>query len=120
MPGDVNLALRGPNAYDVARSALERMEQAKVWPTALNFELWLHLVADPNGPLAVEIQRLLNAGEPITDFVAEDLAQNFLPKLKLHDQIKDAGDLLSSELASVSKAIQSAQKSNDAYGAQLA
>jgi diguanylate cyclase len=120
MPGEVDLALRGPKAYEVARAALEMMERSKVWPTALNFELWLHLVTDPSGALAQEIQRLLLSGEPITDFVAEDLAHTFLPKAKLHDQIKDAGDQLSQELATVSRAIQTAQKTNAAYGAQLA
>jgi diguanylate cyclase len=120
MSGEVDLTLRGPKAYDVARVAIEMMENAKVWPTALNFELWLHLVADPSGPLALEIQRLLSNGEPITDFVAEDLAQTFLPKVRLHDQIKDAGDQLSQELATVSHAIKTAQKSNAAYGEQLA
>jgi diguanylate cyclase len=120
MPGEVDLTLRGPKAYEVARAAIEMMEHAKVWPTALNFELWLHLVADPMGPLAMEIQRLLSTGEPITDFVAEDLAQTYLPKLRLHDQIKDAGDQLSQELATVSRAIQTAQRTNADYGKQLA
>jgi diguanylate cyclase len=120
MPGEVDVTLRGPKGYEVARAALELMERAKVWPTALNFELWLHLVADPAGPLAKELQRLLSAGEQITDFVAEDLAHTFLPKLKLHDQIRDAGDQLTEELATVSRAIQSAQQTSAAYGEQLA
>src|SRR5690348_18389680 len=120
MAGDVDLTLHGPKAYDIAREALQRMEAAQVWPTALNFELWLHLVADPSGALALEIQRLLSAGEQITDFVAEDLAQTYLPKAKLHEQIRDAGDVLSHELANVSEAIRSAQKSQAAYGQHLA
>src|SRR5580698_8868160 len=120
MPGEVDHTLRGPRAYEVARSAIEMMERAKVWPTALNFELWLHLVADPAGALAVELQRLLSSGEQITDFVAEDLAHTFLPKVRLHDQIRDAGDQLSQELATVSRAIQNAQQTNEAYGQQLA
>jgi len=120
MPGEVDLTLRGPRGYEVARSAIEMMERAKVWPTALNFELWLHLVADPAGALAVELQRLLSSGEQITDFLAEDLAHTFLPKVRLHDQIRDAGDQLSQELATVSRAIQNAQQTNEAYGQQLA
>jgi len=56
MPGEVDVTLRGPKGYEVARAAIEMMERAKVWPTALNFELWLHLVADPSGALAVEMQ----------------------------------------------------------------
>ncbi len=120
MPGEVDLTLRGPKGYEVARAAIEMMERAKVWPTALHFELWLHLVADPTGPLALELQRLLSSGEQITDFVAEDLAQTFLPKVRLHDQIRDAGDQLSQELATVSRVIQTAQETSEAYGQELA
>jgi diguanylate cyclase len=120
MTGDVETTLRGPKAYSIARAALEMMEQSKVWPTALNFELWLHLVADPEGLLAQEIQRLLLSGEAITDEVAESLAASFLPKAKLNDQIRDAGDQLTKELAAVGKAIQTAQKSNEVYGETLA
>jgi diguanylate cyclase len=120
MSGEFEIALRSVKAYDMAREAIEMMETAKVWPTALNFELWLHLVADPSSPLASELQRLIQSGEPITDVVAEDLAQIFLPKARLHEQIRDAGDLLTKELATVSRAIQAAQKSSVAYGERLA
>ncbi|HVM98636.1 MAG TPA: diguanylate cyclase [Caulobacteraceae bacterium] len=120
MAGELDLTLRGPKGYEVARAAIEMMERARVWPTALNFELWLHLVADPSGALAKEIQRLLATGEPITDFVAEDLAQTFLPKARLHDQIKDAGEALSQELATVSRVVAAAQQTNAAYGEHLA
>jgi diguanylate cyclase len=120
MPGEVDVTLRGPRGYEVARAAIEMMERAKVWPTALNFELWLHLVADPSGALAVELQRLLSSGEQITDYLAEDLAQTYLPKLKLQEQIRDAGEQLSDELANVSRAIQSAQKTSADYGEHLA
>jgi diguanylate cyclase len=120
MSVELELTLRGPKAYDVARAALEMMERAKVWPTALNFELWLHLVSDPSGELAQEIERLLSSGEPITDFVAEELAHTYLPKARLHDQIKDAGEQLSQELATVTRVIKTAQQTNADYGEKLA
>lgn len=120
MPGEVDLTLRGPKAYEVARAAIEMMEGAKVWPTALNFELWLYLVTDPTGALAIEIERILKSGEPITDVIAEELAHTFLPKVRLQDQIKDAGEQLSQELATVSQAIQIAQRTNASYSQQLA
>ena len=120
MAGEVETTLRGPQGYSVARAAIEMMESAKVWPTALNFELWIHLVADPDGPLAREIQRLLQSGEAITDTMAEDLAATYLPKAKLNEQIRDAGDVLTKELTAVSEAIQSAKMHNAAYGATLA
>ncbi len=119
MPGEVETSLRGPKGYEVARAAIGLMEEAKVWPTALNFELWLHMLANPKGELAQEIQRLLANGEIITEGVSEDLAHHFLPKAKLSEQIYDTGDALSQELAAVSAAIAQAQQSSAAYGQQL-
>lgn len=120
MSGDVETTLRGPEAYKVARQALDAMERHAVWPTALNFELWTHFIIDPDGELAVEIGRLISLGEPLTESVSEDLAAAYLAKARLNEQIRDAGDQLSKELDSVSKAIQSAQKSNEVYGQTLA
>ncbi|MFZ5669702.1 MAG: diguanylate cyclase domain-containing protein [Pseudomonadota bacterium] len=120
MSGDVETTLRGPEAYKVARKAIEVMESHGVWPTPLNFELWFHFVADPNGALARELGRLIQSGEPLTEVVSEELAAVFLAKARLNEQIRDAGDQLSKELAAVSRAIESAQKSNEAYGQTLA
>ena len=120
MSGDVETMMRGPQAYSVARQAVDLMEQHHVWPTPLNFELWAHYVADPSGELAVELGRLILLGEPLTESISEDLAAAYLAKARLNEQIRDAGDQLSKELDSVSRAIQSAQKSNEAYGQTLA
>ncbi len=120
MPDGVEIAMRGPKAYETARVAIELMEAAGVWTTSLNFELWLHIVTDPTGPLALEIKRMLSAGEPINDFVAEGLAAAYLPKARLHEEIRDAGDQLTQELATVTRAIQTAQQTNAAYGEHLA
>ena len=120
MATDVETTLRGPQSYDTARRTIDAMDRHKVWPTPLNFELWLHYVCNPEGPLGREIERILTAGEAFTEQVTDDLASNYLPKAKLNDQIRDAGDLLSRELASVAKAMDSAHKSSAAYGATLA
>ena len=120
MSAEVEIKLRAPEAYDLAREALVQMERHKVWPTSTNYELWTHFVADPTGALAQEINRILAAGEAFTDSLSEQLAGAFLPKARLNDQIRDAGDALTKELASVSQAIQSAQKSSAAYGVTLA
>ena len=70
MTDKVDLTLRGPAAYDLAKSALRSMEQAGVWPTPLNFELWLHYAAEPEGALGREIRRLLKVNPTITEAVA--------------------------------------------------
>jgi diguanylate cyclase len=120
MSGEIETRLRGPGAYGVANKALESMEQHQVWPTPVNYELWTHYVADPDGALGREITRLISVGEAFTDHLADELAATYLPKARLNEQIRDAGDALTKELAAVSRAIESAQKSSEAYGQTLA
>src|SRR5262245_560804 len=99
MAGDVETLLRRPNAYAVARQAMDGTERHGVWPTPLNFELWLHFVIAPESELGREIARIIDAGEPFTDNLSDELAAHYLPKARLNDQIRDAGDALSKELA---------------------
>ncbi len=119
-PADFEAILRGPDAYRLARSALDMMVRYKVWPTPLNYELWLHYSANPKSALGQEIDRLIAAGDPFTEATCESLAATFLPKAKLNEQIRDAGDQLSRELDTVSRAIQAAHASSKAYGVTLA
>jgi diguanylate cyclase len=120
MSVDVQTALRSPKSYDLARMALEVMEAHQVWPTVRNFELWVHYVSEKEGALAQEIDRLLAAGEAITETVGEALAAQFLPEAKLNGDILEAGDVLSKELQSVTAAIDAAQRSSEEYGHELA
>jgi len=117
---DVDTVIRGAGSYGLAMRALEAMEAAKVWPTPLNYELWLYVVTDPECALGAEITRLISEGHSITEDISEDLAAIYLPKARLNEQIRDAGDQLTKELAAVSAAIGKAQKSNVTYGATLA
>ena len=120
MSADVETSLRAPKAYELARKAIAAMEANKVWPTPVNFELWVHYLAAKDSPLGAEIDQMLQAGEPFTDSVGETLAAKFLPKQKLSSEILDTGDALSKELDSVTRAIESARESSEAYGQELA
>ncbi|HYC99332.1 GGDEF domain-containing protein [Brevundimonas sp.] len=115
----VEATLRGPEAYSLARQAVEAMENASVWPTPLNFELWLQYLGDPEGALGREIERMLTAGEPFTEAAAEMLAAEYLPRGRLTEEIRDAGRVLDRELSSVSEAISRAHKAQSDYGRTL-
>ena len=120
MIAGMDLSLRGPDAYGLARTALQSMEANKVWPTPLNYELWLHYVGNPQSPLGLEIERLIGSGQTITEAVSEALAAQYLPKARLNEEIRDAGDKLNQQLESITQAMQVAQRSNAAYGKTLA
>ena len=117
---DIELALRGPASYALAGAALAAMQAAGVWPTPLNFELWLHVAADAECPLSREILSLTRAGVPITEARSEELASRFLPRGRLDEEVRDLGEHLNSQLEQVALAITSAQKTNADYGRTLA
>jgi diguanylate cyclase len=120
MTAQVEMAVRGPEAYSLARNAIIEMERAGVWPTPLNFELWLHCVSAPEAPLGREIKRLLSDTGVISDEAAETLAAEFLPRNRLSEDIRTAGEVLDRELASVAGAIAQAHKTQADYGETLA
>jgi len=119
MTAQVETSLRGPDAYVLARRVIEEMQAASVWPTPLNFELWLHYLGDPEGPLGREIKRMLASDEPFTEATADMLAAEYLPRGRLTEEIRDAGRVLDRELTSISTAITRAHKSQAAYGKTL-
>jgi diguanylate cyclase len=120
MSGDIETSLRAPRAYELAHKAIELMEAHGVWPTVLNFEIWVNYAGLKTSPLAVEIDRLIAAGEPFTEHVGEALAAQFLPESRRNGEILSAGDTITRELQSVSAAIETAQKTSAIYGEQLA
>ena len=120
MAAQIETTLRGPQAFVLARTAVAEMEAAGVWPTPLNFELWLHYLSDPQGPLGKDLRRLLDGDEPFTEAAAELLAAEHLPRARLSEEIRDAGLVLNRELSNVSAALSRAQQSQAAYGATLA
>ena len=120
MSNQVETAVRGPQAYALARDVIDEMEKARVWPTPLNFEIWLHYLGDPDGPLGREIRRMLAENQAITEETSEMLAAEFLPRGRLSDEIRDAGAVLDRELASVASAIARAHKTQSDYGQTLA
>lgn len=120
MATDINTILRSPSSYSWARKAIEAMEANNAWPTAINFELWLHYVAAKDSEVAAKIDEILLSGEPFTEQVGEDIANQLLPGAKLSGEILEAGKNLSAELDTVSRAIESARETSEAYGQHLA
>ena len=119
MSSDVEMTLRGPAAYDLAGRAVEAMRAANVWPTPVNFELWLHYLANPKGELAIALEAALAAG-PLTEEASQTLAARHLVRVRLSEEIRDAGEQLSRELSSVAGAIAEARQSQVRYGETLA
>lgn len=120
MPSDIDSLLRGAKAYELAKKAIDAMEAHRVWPTAVNFELWLHYVSSKDSEVTQEITSVIESGEQFTEHMGEELAAKHLPSGKLSGELIDAGKSLTEELDSVSRAIESARETSEAYGQQLA
>jgi len=112
-------ALRTPQGYELGHSALHELKKVEVWPTMVNFELWLHVLADPEGTLALEVKTLLGAGEQITDSIAEELSRAYLPRARLEAQVGEAGGALSTHLDAVALTIDEARGSASDFAVEL-
>ncbi len=119
MSNDIEVSVRSPSAYALAGEALRLMQEHGVWPTPINYELWLYVAGDPECALAQEIFRLIHAGEKITEDISESLASKFIPRMKLNDEVRDAGLKLTRELASITEIITEAQKTQKTYSLTL-
>jgi diguanylate cyclase len=111
--------LRSRQGYELGHLSLHELEKVEVWPTVLNFELWLHVLSDPQSMLALEVNTLLGAGEPITEAIAEDLSRAYLPRARLEAQVGEAGDALSTHLGAVALTIDEARGSTSKFSAEL-
>jgi diguanylate cyclase len=119
MSSNLQEELRSPRGYGLGHSALQELATVETWPTLLNYELWLHVLADPEGTLALEVKTLLGAGERITDEIAEDLSRAYLPRARLEAQIGEAGDALSTHLGAAAVTLDEARGAASDFGAEL-
>jgi len=118
-PG-IDVLLRSPNAYDLAARALAEMRRCKVWPTPLNFELWIQIVADPAGGLAKDVQSLIAAGEPITEAKSAELAAVHVAHHFSGVDLSTASEKLVRQIDSIGRTLADAQREHADYGRTLA
>jgi len=118
-PG-IDVLLRSPNAYDLAARALADMRRCKVWPTPLNFELWVQIVADPAGGLATEVERLIASGETITEARSAELAATHLAHQVFSADLSAASDKLLRQIDDIGRTLADAQREHSDYGRTLA
>ena len=116
----VETAARTSAGYDLGRQVIDLLEAHQVWATPLAFELWQQVAVAPEGPLAQEVQALVADGQPISDVVCETLADKHLPRLKLQEDVRDAGAALTGQLANVSDTMDLAKALTAAYATTLA
>jgi len=96
------------------------MRRCKVWPTPLNFELWIQILAEPAGGLAAAVQRLMAAGESITETKSAELAKIYLPHRLSGEDLRAASDKLVREFEAISRTVAHAQRGHADYGRALA
>jgi diguanylate cyclase len=118
-PG-IDVLLRSPTAYDLAERALAEMRRCKVWPTPLNFELWIQIVAQPTGGLAKEVERLLAAGEPLTEAKSAALAAVHMAHHISGENLAAASEKLALQIDTIGRTLADAQRDHADYGRTLA
>jgi diguanylate cyclase len=120
MSPSVDVLLRSPNAYDLAARALSEMRRCKVWPTPLNFELWILIAAAPSGDLAKDVEALIAAGEAITEAKSAELAAVYIPHHFSGADLSIASEKLMLQIDTIGRTLADAQREQADYGRTLA
>ena len=115
----LDMVIRGPKSYEIASRALEQMKDLGISPTPLNYELWLFALACPQSAIGVEISKLVSDRRPLSDVEAESMALQYLPRLRLPEEMRETGDKLTQHLETIGKVITVAQKNVREYGKTL-
>ena len=115
----LDMVIRGPKSYEIASRALEQMKDLGISPTPLNYELWLFALACPQSAIGVEISKLVSDRRPLSDVEAESMALQYLPRLRLPEEMRETGDKLTQQLETIGKVITVAQKNVREYGKTL-
>jgi diguanylate cyclase len=119
MNQEFEILLRSSAGYDSAEKAMFLMKSHGVWPTPVNYELWLHIAAYPECDLAKEVYRLVETGESMTESVTETLATRYISRSKINDEVRDTGLKLTQELSQITKLIHNAQTASQDYNQTL-
>jgi diguanylate cyclase len=115
MSNSTELAIRGREAFVLARAALTELEVRGIYPTALNYELMIHAIQDPNGAIAKELKHYVVDGKGLPDHLSEQIAERYLPRLRYASELRLAGEELSSQINVISEAISKAQNNASEY-----
>lgn len=116
----MNGRLQTPEGIDLARRALDLMDQHAVAPTPQNYAVWVAYASDSIPELCEAIQTRVARGEAIDDQVCEELYDRHFTFQRIQDAVIETGGAMSRELVAVVRSLQAAGRDTAAYGEALA
>lgn len=105
---------------EIAKKALDLMQQHGVAPSPQNYSIWTTFVAGSNSELSQILQKHIDRGGPIEDPIHDDLYDRFFTFKRIQDAVIDTGGAMSRELGEVVKSLEAAGRDHAAYGEALA
>ncbi|HCY54367.1 MAG TPA: GGDEF domain-containing protein [Oceanicaulis sp.] len=116
----MNGRLQTNEGIDLARRALDLMEEHKVAPTPQNYAVWVAYVSDSIPELSETLQTAVDKGGPIDDELCDELYDRHFTFKRIQDAVLDTGGAMSRELGAVVKTLEAAERDTAAYGEALA
>ncbi|WP_371394619.1 GGDEF domain-containing protein [Glycocaulis abyssi] len=116
----MNGRLQTYEGIDLARRALDLMDEHDVAPTPQNYAVWVAYVSDSIPELSETLQRAVDKGGPIDDDLCDELYERHFTFKRIQDAVLDTGGAMSRELGAVVKTLEAAERDTAAYGEALA
>ncbi len=110
----------GPEGRKLARQTLAVMEKHDISPSPRNYALWSAYVSGFHPAVSSAIDKLVRAGEDMSDAVADELyARHFAPELMNEGMIAVSNDAVAA-MGRAQASLRTAGDNTRAYGAALA
>ncbi len=104
---------------ELARKALEHMQERSIPPSARNYEVWLTYLLGEIPALNAEIDAFIAEHAEFTDQICTSLFESHFTNKRLEDELLRTGSSMSRELEEVQRQLEEASRNTAAYGEAL-
>ena len=104
---------------DISRKVMDRIKREDILPTPENYELWFVYYARSIPEVVRVIDAIVESGQPISDYVCNELYSRFLSDLRNEETVRNKGAQVQNTIMSVSSAVHGVKEATRNYGETL-
>lgn len=116
----MNGRILGSEGKELARKALELMEDYDIPPSPENYAVWVSYVSDSNADLCDSVRSHIENGDTFDETICADLFEQYFQLQAIQDAILEGGTKMSAELGAVHESLAAVERDTADYGRALA
>ncbi len=103
----------------ISGQALARIDEGGLLPTPENYEMWFAYFSRSVPDLVKVIDGLVEAKQPISEYICQELYQRFLSDIRNEEAVRRAGEQVQSTIDDVASMVSGVRSATENYGMTL-